>query len=628
MKNEDISKLVEKLEHYNENYRNGNTLISDNEFDVLENKLRELDPDNSYLNKVGNDIYPDAPTVTHSSPMLSMRKVKSIGDLEKWGFSMFKKYGSFNNDQLKIEPKVDGISGTVKYDNNGNLEYIATRGDGHVGFKLLTLNSLIGKIIPEKFIPNSEIRGELYVPKKYTNKFLGKNGSVSLRNICAGILKRKEINDDIECISFVAYDIIGADKSRLSEIDNNINLYSVLSSVVDLRDNFQLYLDELRDKYPFETDGIVVIYNDINKWKKIDNDYSSTNIHHYNVALKPFPDFDYTTLNEIEWNVSRYGNLIPLGLLKPVCINNVTISNVTLNNYRYVLDNHIIPGAILKIIRSGDVIPKVEEIDTDTSKTIVIPATCPSCETKVSYKGVHLVCPNISCEGRVIDSIRYFLSVLDVKHVGVKTIESIVKDSKFPIKDVADFYEAVLENKFKKAIQGDKKREIIFTAIQDSLNNISELDLLIGLGIENVGKKMLINNNLIHIEMVEKYTKMLKDKEVLTGFETNLTNWFDDPTNKLRLAKYKKYFKTYLKHTEIKIVNKPSIAITGKFILSRNQIIEDYIEKYGFKYTDSLNKNTGYLLCADPESSSSKIVLATKFGVPIIRLEDIENIAK
>ena len=200
---ESVKKLVENLMKWKEAYYNGTPLISDEEFDFEERKLKKIDPNNEYFRKVGYKTSTRDINVKHIVPMLSMQKVQTAEDADKWIKSIENTPGlSFQSLKygVWIDPKIDGVSGKIVYDKDGNFQYASTRGDGLVGAIIPFANQI--KEIPKKFLPNSELRGEFFISKKNRKYFNG-----PLRNNCSGLLKRKEFTEESEFIEFIIYDV-------------------------------------------------------------------------------------------------------------------------------------------------------------------------------------------------------------------------------------------------------------------------------------------------------------------------------------------------------------------------------------------------------------------------------------
>ena len=74
------------------------------------------------------------------------------------------------------------------------------------------------------------------------------------------------------------------------------------------------------------------------------------------------PSSAITDIIDIEWNISKDAYIIPTIILKPCIISGIEIKRVTGNNAKHVISNKLGPGAKVKIIRSGDVIPKIIDV--------------------------------------------------------------------------------------------------------------------------------------------------------------------------------------------------------------------------------------------------------------------------
>src|SRR5690242_12555548 len=131
-----IEELREKIRHHEHLYYVlDDPKISDTEFDVLMNELKQLESENPTL------ITPDSPTqrvggkpregfvkVAHSSPMLSLDNTYNEEDLRNWERRVHELSGRKDVDYV-CELKLDGMSLALIYEG-GRLARGATRGDG------------------------------------------------------------------------------------------------------------------------------------------------------------------------------------------------------------------------------------------------------------------------------------------------------------------------------------------------------------------------------------------------------------------------------------------------------------------------------------------------------------------
>ena len=90
--------LEERLEYYDQEYRNGRALITDTQFDQLEKNLLRINPDCDYFTN---------------------KKALPLPSLEKDSIEEFIE-GLLPDTRLLIEPKIDGCAIAIKY-LNGKL---------------------------------------------------------------------------------------------------------------------------------------------------------------------------------------------------------------------------------------------------------------------------------------------------------------------------------------------------------------------------------------------------------------------------------------------------------------------------------------------------------------------------
>lgn len=210
--------LVRRLEEAREAYYNSDApLMSDAEYDALEDELRSGDPENPYFTTVGFPAAdaPDAadtadaadapdtgaPKVRHRVPMLSMAKAKDLDETEKW----LRRLAPEPEWTLAVQPKIDGVSASLLYEG-GELRGAATRGDGVQGQDISRITPYLPDI-PRRisFTRDAvEVRGELHLPKDTDYD----TGGRPLRNNCVGLINRKEQREDIRHVRFLAYQII------------------------------------------------------------------------------------------------------------------------------------------------------------------------------------------------------------------------------------------------------------------------------------------------------------------------------------------------------------------------------------------------------------------------------------
>ena len=174
----------------------------------------------------------------------------------------------------------------------------------------------------------------------------------------AGLIGSKTSREGLSDIHFVVYEIVGESKMPSPETQLEIlkkNKFEVVNHTFtnEIDSNILTnFLVKMKKDSQYELDGIIVQTN-------IEYTRNKDKNPKYAFAFKIQGDSIETSVINVEWNVSQWGALKPIVNIKPVKISGVTISKATGYNGRFIVDNNIGPGAIVTIIRSGDVIPKI-----------------------------------------------------------------------------------------------------------------------------------------------------------------------------------------------------------------------------------------------------------------------------
>ncbi|PZM81899.1 hypothetical protein DLH72_04895 [Candidatus Gracilibacteria bacterium] len=613
--------------------------LTDAEFDLLEEELRQLDPNNVVLRQVGYEDTLNSITnkikVTHTIPMLSMDKVKKKEDLLSW-FNNKIDSGLITDYQLVVEPKVDGVSGDLLYSNT-KFQYAATRGNGRIGLKIDTnlIKNTIKSTIP---IKGSEIhiRGEFYIPKSYNLK-KERDDYEPLRNLCAGALKRKEPIEINKYIEFIPYNIIGTDITFDKEIEKLELLrktkypdiqYFITKDITHVWEYFEEYEKSLRNKWSFESDGLVVVFNSINTQKIIVQEFGDTDHHHkYAIAIKPKSVGAWSTIRDVEFNVSRNGRIVPVAIMYPVQIGSVMVSRATLNNMSFVKENNIQLYDKVFCNRTNDVIPDiVKVIHTTKSKEVTI-EKCPSCGTKLVEKGVDYICPNhLNCPAQIVNKFLHWFTSNDIKHIGPSSIDKLIHGGNFS--SLWQLYAmnqndlmCVIEKYCNISKDTDTMKE--FIRLFEKSKDQTEQDIIGKYGIPTIGIKMLKKMNIYTLNDLIKY-KDLSYMSSDVAVEKNICIWLNqDPRNFDDLFSLIKYIDP--KKKVDKNIKKKLFCITGALDnLSRNDAIKEIENKYpNYEYSNTVTKDVSILYIGNDATNTSKYKTAVKYNIPIIEYKSI-----
>ena len=613
--------LIEVAKYAAEQYYNGEGVISDKLYDDLFDEIKKRDPKNDFLKKVGFEIT-GKNKVELPYYMGSMDKIKiSESDrLSKW-------QKKFNKHDYVIMDKLDGISGLFVLKNG--VKKLYTRGNGTIG---QDITHLINTIPSFKFSLSTNIvlRGELIISKKKWEKYTTQFSNA--RNMVSGLVNSKKINTDImKDIDFVIYEIMEPrmrQSEQLKFLAKN-KMTHVYYETLDKSDlDFEM-LDEIlldrRESSEYEIDGIIIMDDSL-------HDYNTDGNPDFAFAFKDASEKQTAdvVVKDVEWNVSKDGYLKPKLILEPTKLSGVVISNATAFNAKYIVDNKIGPSSVVKIIRSGDVIPHVLEV-IKTAKVKM-----PSVEYKWNETNVDLIATGSKSDEQIIKELTFFAEKMDIMNLSEGIITNFVEndiDDIFKIINVSKNTLAELPS-FK-----DKMVNKIHENIQTAIEKATLIQFMNATNIfgHNFGHKRLekifikYGNNFIKYMKDHTKDEIYNDVIKIDGFDDITASQFSNLIHEF-IKVFEKipnsYQKTILKNSESKVVSEKFKG--KKFVFSgfRNKEWEDYITENGGELVSSVSKNTSYLVTTKKdydEGSTSKVIKAKEVGVQIVIKEEFEK---
>ena len=198
----------------------------------------------------------------------------------------------------------------------------------------------------------------------------------------------------------------------------------------------------------YDIDGVVYKVDDLALQKRLGFVSRSPR---WALAHKFAAEAAVTVVEAIDINVGRTGSLNPLARLRPVTVGGVVVSNATLHNEGYVRGiggdgepiregRDIRVGDTVTVVRAGDVIPKVMDVDLDKrpadSRPFVFPDTCPACGSRA----VRAINPRTGKP----DAIRRCTGGLICPAQGVERLKHFVSRNGFDIEGFGETYIEVL----------------------------------------------------------------------------------------------------------------------------------------------------------------------------------------
>jgi DNA ligase (NAD+) len=496
--------------------------IGDDAYDALLDELRALEAEHPELRT------PDSPTqrvgaapvsslrkVTHRQPMLSLANARTDEELRAWVARMRNHLAREGIEDVAFayvcEPKIDGLAMSLLY-RDGVLERGATRGDGEVGedvtHNLRTIPTIPLRIDGDDVPPLLEVRGEVYMSlPDFTGlnerrAEAGQSTFMNPRNAAAGTIRQLDPRLAAERpLSMWCYGLGAAEGLDLGSHWDALQWlkahgFRVNDDVVRLVSEDEVVARceawlERRGALDFEIDGVVVKVDDVELQRRLG---AVGRDPRWAIAWKFPPTTAVTHLDDIMWNVGKFGDLHPFAALEPVHVGGVTVKLATLHNEEDLARKDLRVGDDVIVLRAGDVIPQVvspapHAVERhDRTAPPRPPARCPVCDTPtVKPEGsVFTKCPNIVCPGRQWQLLKHFASqgAMDIDGLGEKQV-ALLQEAGL-VRTAADFYGLTAEQLVALDRIGETSARRLVDAIAASKDR-PFARVLYAIGLEEVG---------------------------------------------------------------------------------------------------------------------------------------------
>ena len=628
-------------------YQDGTSFLSDDEFEKKCDQLRSADPNNSIFKEPswGYNINTDS-TIGERCPhryglVTGLGKAYTYKEVP----NQFKAHCTIGS------PKLDGMSIALYYEDSVLVQAL-TRGDYKQGIDVTDkVKLIIGDTLPTPHITGG-FRGEIIMSKDSYRKYESCHDNIkNARNSVAGIINSKEITEDIKYLDIVVYTVLADESQKIDSVhDEGWHSYSIdYSEAYDILDkNFEnvapyfvftglnedTFMDsmaykfsELCSYYPYEVDGIVISTESIQINRDGEFIYDE-------IAVKFKSETAITTVEKVEWQMSKTHFAIPVVYVKPVELDGATITKCTGLNAKYIKHNGIEKGAIVEIERHGQVIPYINKVINPIHGDNLLITHCPDCGEELQWEGVHLKCMNPICGNAILqDALIWINNIAPLDNFGdklrIKFLQKYIEgeisvESIMNCKELTNISVLCLDDHPSPLMS---KQLLLFSRMCNALFNkpVRAVNAIKALNIPRFGdvtsEKLAAYPELVQTIFRLSEAKNSDDTYVVPDtFLDELIRCIGVANGQSIIENIEKFYRLRFVYNRI-VWGQPSVnseckgkvAITGKLSVKRSEF-EKELRASGWAVGE-ISKDTDYLITDNPNSSSSKNKKADQLGI-------------
>ena len=626
-------------------YGESSSSVSDKEYDTLYKEMLSLEQrypkdvkTNSPSNRIGNDLSSGFNKVTHTTPMMSIDNSYNFETITQW-VAKIESDLETTSSTYSAELKMDGVACSILYEK-GEFVRAVTRGNGSIGDDI-SANVRTIKTIPLLLSKplDIEVRGEIFMrfdDFAKLNTRLESEGKPPLqnpRNTTAGTIKLISPKETAKrTLQFAAY--FALQNSPLATHIQQLDLLESLGFTVvkhslpldtsaDLI-NYCKQWDRAKFKLPYPVDGIVMKVNETKSHSILG---TTAKAPRWALAYKYEPERATAEILAIDVQVGRTGVLTPVARLTPVELAGTTVSNCTLHNFDEINRLAINVGDLVKVEKSGEIIPKVVDVVTRKSTSpFPAPTQCPSCTSELSHIDgeVALRCLNSSCPAKVFASLTHYVSrtTMDIAGLGPAVMQQLI-DAEL-VTTPASLYLLTFTQLISLERMGEKSATNLIDALKESKNR-GLATLLFAIGIPHVGKqtaRVLAQSFGSYAHLSTSSIEKLEEIDSIgPEIAQSVHTFFSLEQNQELFTQFEALGLDLTEEIPVfDAVNAPlmgkNIVLTGTLSTMGRKEATMLLENAGAKVTSAVSKKTDMVVAGD--NAGSKKTKAEKLGIEVV----------
>ena len=652
---------------------------TDAQYDARMNELRRLEAEHPELittdsptQRVGGKPKEGFAKVAHSRPMLSLDNAYNADELRAWAERVAGALAPGEAVRYTCELKLDGLSLALQYEagKRGDAVFRSglTRGDGTVGedvtsnvrtIRTVPLHVSAAKLADAGLPQAFEVRGEVVLPQKAFERMnaereaAGQAPAANPRNAAAGTIRTLEPNIVAQRrLELFAYFLLRDGEMLLAEQSSAlealrragflVNPHVRTVSTVDDALRSIAEMESLRDRLPYEIDGVVVKVDSVTQQRRLGFTGKAPR---WAIAYKFAARGAVTRLDDVLFQVGRTGKVTPVAALAPVSIGGITVTRATLHNPDEIARLGVRIGDFVGVERGGDVIPKITEVVEDGQhprghRKIVFPTQCPVCGSDLAKPEdeVDFRCVNALCPARVREELLHWAArgVMNIEGLGEAMVTQLlgqtadeeeledgqpVQEREPLVRSVADLYRLTEEQLVSLDRVGKKTAEALLAQVERSKGAPLQR-VLFGLGIRFVGERTatLLATHFGSLNAIMSATaeQLEAVNEVGPRVAEAITEYFKEEKNRALIRDLQALglsMPAPARRSGGALEGK-TVVLTGTLPTLSREEAKERIEAAGGKVSGSVSKKTSFVVAG--EDAGSKLDKARALGVEVV----------
>lgn len=632
----ELQMIVKELQ---EKYDEGHPLISDSEYDILqellvyEGEIRSSSESNDYgvRKKHPIDIMRGTLGKVYYLTDDEPRKNKSRKSLPEWIRSTQESLNPYGinllDEPVVVTAKYDGMSCCLYVNDKGECLWL-TRGNTDTN-EGVDISHIMQHMQVEK-IPNTATQFELLIENDKLDE-LNERYSTDYKNtraLTAGIVRTKEMDYRAQFIIPIPLKLYQNGKLEIHPAQ--FTKYPSIKCTLRDIDKIRQFAEMNRNVMgKFRTDGAVITLMSPRVREILGR---KDNINQWEVAYKFTEEAAYSTIRDILFQVSDFGIVTPVALIHPIKLKGNTINRISLHNLDRFNELNLKEGDKVRVLY--DIIPYcdldkvcVYENQNRRGVPIPFPTTCPECGKKLFFDGARALCVNPECPAVRLGKLINYLESLNCKGIGPKTVRQLHELG--VLNDIPTLYH-LGSIKQARVIRdahgfGELKLKLILTEV-NKIRNLWDYEFFAALGFLGLNKQFF--RALFAVYPLELFLDDIEKKEWNTIYQKaySVHGIGDNKASQLvdNLKQNKSLIKRCVKYVNLKRSygiqsSKKGVVFTG----FRDPILASTFEKKGYQYQENVTKDTALVVTKDPFSNSGSVQKARARNIPLKSLREI-----